>query len=59
MEIIKEIDVAKDEITKGQLMLSPDLSKEYCHSVGYIKGLRFIENLIKDINEEIDETQIT
>lgn len=47
-ELRGEIDIAKDDITRGSLIRSTALEREYCHAIGYLKGLRFLEDLLKD-----------
>lgn len=50
--ILAEIQSAKNDLTRGTLIRSPELEREYCHSIGYIKGLQFIENLLKEGDED-------
>jgi hypothetical protein len=44
------------------LMASPALEKEYCHNIGYLEGLKFIQRIItkeevrNDDEEELSET---
>lgn len=44
-------------------MASPALEKEYCHNIGYLEGLRFIQSIITkdevrsdDSEENVSET---
>lgn len=42
-----EIQETKDEVVDGGLMVSPALEREYCRSIGYLRGLEFIEGLLE------------
>lgn len=48
----EEIDQTIDTLISGVLLQSPDLVKEYCVNIGNLKGLRFIENLLKEGDED-------
>lgn len=53
--LLEEIQNSKDELLRGSLMVSPALEREYCRGIGYIQGLQFIDELIKDLGENQDE----
>lgn len=48
----QEIQRTKDALTSGALLPSPSLEKEYCNLVGLLNGLKFIENLLKETEED-------
>lgn len=52
-----EIQKAKNELVDGALIASPVLEREYCRATGYIAGLQYIEDLLKE--EEVDNDEFT
>lgn len=55
-KIQKEIQASKDEITNGRLTISPALEREYCRAIGYLNGLQYIEELLKEESEDESQT---
>ena len=58
-EVLKLLQVEivqnKDRILNGTLVTSPDLERKYCQTVGYIAGLKFLEDLLKDEATDYDD----
>lgn len=56
-EVKKELEISKERLADGALMVSEALEREYCHMIGYLDGLKFIVSLIENVdnNEESDE----
>lgn len=50
--LAEEAHRAELELLDGTLTVSPVLEREYCRAIGYIAGLRFIDNLIKDYGDQ-------
>lgn len=48
----KHIELEKENITDGTLITSTELAREYCYSVGRIKGLEELVNIKDNIEVE-------
>lgn len=59
MEVLKELDneitKTKQKILGGGLLSTSDTGLSYSKSLSYLKGLEYIDNLIKDNRSSIDD----
>ncbi len=60
MALLKnEIKSQEEEVLSGVLLASPDLNREFSRAIGYIQGLKYIEELLTkdEVNYDEDLTE--
>ena len=54
-ELNKEIQKTKYKILSGSIQATDDVGLSYSKSLSYLKGLEYIDNLIKDNRSDVNE----